>query len=229
MKDLIVKCIKRTLPIFVSFLPVSIVYGVLMETNGYNFLWTGLTSMTVFAGSLQMLMIDFFTSSASYVTVAVMALVVNSRHIFYGIPFVEKWKDYGAWKYFLIFALPDEAFSLHILQDEEDEDKAKWMYIITAVLIYAYWVILSSLGGIIGKMITFNTDGLDFCITALIACIALNLLKHSKSPYPALVAIISSAVSILIFGTQYFILPSLIVTVFVLLVLRRRLEAKNAD
>ena len=107
MKQAFLYSLKNSLPIFVSFLPVGLAYGIVMQTAGYNWLWTAGTCATVLAGSLQFLMVSFFAGGASLLAVAAMALLLNSRHIFYGIPFIEKWKGYGFWRYFLIFALPE--------------------------------------------------------------------------------------------------------------------------
>ena len=111
MKQAFLYSLKKSLPVLVSFIPVGLAYGILMQTSGYNWIWTAGTCVSVFAGSLQFLMVSFFAGGVSLLTVAAMALLLNSRHIFYGIPFIEKWKGYGKWRYFLIFALPDEAFS----------------------------------------------------------------------------------------------------------------------
>ena len=113
---------KHSIPILIGFIPVGLAYGVLMQANGLNWLWTGASSILIFAGSLQFLAVSFFAGGVSLITVAIMALLLNSRHIFYGIPFIEKWKDYGPWKLFLIYALPDEAFSLHCSNDFDDGD-----------------------------------------------------------------------------------------------------------
>ena len=99
--------LRHSLPIFAGFIPLGLAYGVLMQNAGYNALWTGAVCLFPFSGSLQFLMISFFTGSVSLVTVAVMALLVNSRHIFYGISFIETFRRFGAWKYYLIYTLCD--------------------------------------------------------------------------------------------------------------------------
>ena len=122
MKNAFRYSLKHSIPILIGFIPVGLAYGVLMQANGLNWLWTGASSILIFAGSLQFLDVSFFAGGVSLITVAIMALLLNSRHIFYGIPFIEKWKDYGPWKLFLIYALPDEAFSLHCSNDFDDGD-----------------------------------------------------------------------------------------------------------
>ena len=221
--------LKHSLPILVSFIPVGIVYGVLMSINGYNAIWSAGCSLFVFAGSLQYLMIDFMTGTESYLTVAVMAFILNSRHIFYGIPFIEKWKDYGICKYFLIFALPDEAFSLHISNEITDDMNEKYVFIFNALLTLLYWVVISLLGGLLGSLIVFNTDGMDFALTALFIVIVIEQYKASSTKAPFYVALISSLLSLIIFGPSYFILPSLLVTVVILLVFKEKIEVRMYD
>ena len=227
MKKEFLYSLKHSVPIFISFIPVGLVYGILMSAEGYSWIWSGLCSFTVFAGSLQYLMIDFFTGAASYLTVAIMALLLNSRHIFYGLPFIEKWNKYGKWKYFLMFALPDEAFSLHVSNELEDGMNEKLVFIFNAALVLFYWVALSCIGGIIGNLLTFPTDGMDFALTALFIVIVLEQIKNAESYLPAVIALISSLAGLLILGPAYFILPSLTVTVIALMVFRRKIEVAN--
>ena len=120
--------IKHSFPIFISFIPVGLAYGVLMQSVGYNALWAGACSLFVMAGSLQYLMVSFFAGGVSLATVAVMALMVNSRHIFYGLSFIEKFRSFGLWKYFLIFSLTDENYSLHCSHNFPDDINEKWAY-----------------------------------------------------------------------------------------------------
>ena len=215
--------LRHSLPILISFIPVGIAYGILMQTAGLNWIWTGACSLFIFAGSLQFLAVSFFAGGVSLVTVAVMALLLNSRHIFYGIPFIEQWRRYGAWRLFLIFALPDEAFSLHCSNrfDEDDAEGKKWSFVFDALLILIYWVALSILGALVGSLIPFDTAGIDFALTALFIVILIEQLKApGKSALPALIAAVSSGICLLCFGPSGFILPSLMITVLGLIVFR---------
>lgn len=215
---------KRTIPIVVGFFPLGVAYGILMADAGYNFLWSGAVSLTVLAGSLQFLMVSFLTGSVPLVTVAVMALLLNSRHIFYGLSFIEKFKSWGALKYFLIFGLTDETYSLLCsLEPVEGVDEKK-AAVIMAALVWLYWTAFSALGGLIGGLISFNTTGIDFALTALFVVILLDRLRGEAGAPPAVVAVVSSVLCILIFGAGNFILPSLVITSAALTALRPRLE-----
>ena len=219
--------LRHSLPIFAGFLPLGLAYGVLMQNAGYNALWTGATCLFVFAGSLQFLMISFFTGSISYVTVAVMALLVNSRHIFYGISLIEKFRNFGLWKYYLIYSLTDENYSLHCSAKMEEGMDEKWTYIFTATLTLLYWTVSCVLGSLIGTLITIDMTGVDFALTALFVTILLDQLKDAVSRLPAVVAMFSSIICLLIFGPDNFILPSLIITVAALTVLRHTIATEK--
>ena len=219
--------LRHSLPIFAGFLPLGLAYGVLMQNAGYNALWTGATCLFVFAGSLQFLMISFFTGSVSYVTVAVMALLINSRHIFYGISLIEKFRNFGLWKYYLIYSLTDENYSLHCSAKMEEGMDEKWTYIFTATLTLLYWTVSCVLGSLIGTLITIDMTGVDFALTALFVTILLDQLKDAVSRLPAVVAMFSSIICLLIFGPDNFILPSLIITVAALTVLRHTISTEK--
>ena len=184
-------------------------------------------SLPIFAGSLQFLMISFFTGSVSYVTVAVMALLINSRHIFYGISLIEKFRNFGLWKYYLIYSLTDENYSLHCSAKIDEGMNEKWTYIFTATLTLLYWTVSCVLGSLIGTLITIDMTGVDFALTALFVTILLDQLKDAVSRLPAVVAMFSSIICLLIFGPDNFILPSLIITVAALTVLRHTIATEK--
>lgn len=214
---------KRSIPIMIGFFPVGIAYGILMSNAGYNFLWSAGCSAIVFAGSLQMLMVSFFAGGIPIITVAVTALLLNSRHIFYGLSFIEKFRDYGPWKYFLIFSLADENYSVLCMSSGEDTDE-KTVNISSSLFVYFYWIFFSALGGLCGELITFDTTGIDFALTALFTVILVDQLRGAKSAIPAVLAVASSVACILIFGADDFLLPSLCVTVAGLMLLRPKLS-----
>ena len=223
LKNSFFYALRRSVPILVGYFPVGIAYGVLMSQLGYHCLWSVFSSSIVYAGALQMLMVSFLATNMPILTVAVTALLLNSRHIFYGISFIEKFKQYGFWKCFLIFTLSDESYSLLCAYKDTDGVDEKWVHIFSGVLIWLYWVIFSGLGGMIGQLITFNTTGIDFALTALFVVILVEQLEGKKNLMPAVIGAASSAVWIAIIGADNFLLPSLITTVVVLLCCKKRL------
>ncbi len=216
--------LERSVPILIGFFPVGTVYGLMMSAAGYNFLWSAAASLFVYAGSLQMLMISFFQSDMSILTIAVTALLLNSRHMFYGLSFIEKFRSYGGWKWFLIYGMPDESYSLLCSYVPREGAEEKWVHIFSTGLIWLYWIAFSVLGGLVGQLITFDTTGIDFALTALFIVILLDQIKSTGMKLPALIGGVSSMLCIIILGRDNFLLPSLAVTVLVLLLLRNKLE-----
>jgi len=229
MKKTFLYALKNSFPIFISWIPVALAYGVLMEESGYNFLWAGGISLTVYAGSLQFLMVSFFTGAESFLTVAVMALLLNSRHIFYGLPFIERFRKFGIWRGYLIYSLCDESFSLLCSLKAEDGIDEKWASVLSAVLLHSYWVVLSMVGALIGSLITFDTTGIDFALTALFIIIVIEQLKGADTALPAIIAFASSIICLAVIGASNFILPSLVITVSLLVVFKKRLEAAEKE
>lgn len=219
----------HSIPILIGFFPVGIAYGLLMQQAGYNFLWSGACSLFVLAGSLQFLMVTFFAGSVSLATVAVLALLLNSRHIFYGLSFIDKFRSFGPWRWFLIYSLCDENYSLHCSHDFGPDVNEKWAYVLTAAFVTFYWVALSMLGGLVGALIPFDTTGIDFALTALFTVIVVDQLRGARTRIPAVVAAVSSIGALLLLGPDKFLLPSLLVTVAALTLLRPVLELKYAE
>ena len=200
--------------------PVGVAYGILMENAGYSFVWSAFTSLFVYAGALQMLMVSFFINNIPMFTVMITALLLNSRHLFYGISFVEKFQKYGLWKYLLIYGMSDENYSLLCSYKEKPDVEEKLVHIFSALLIWFYWIVFSTLGGIAGKLIPFNTTGIDFALTALFVVILIEQIKGTESKIPGMVGGLSSIIWILIAGAENFLLPSLLTTVSVLVFLK---------
>lgn len=221
--------LERSIPIMVGYFPVGVAYGILMENAGYGFEWSLLSSLFVYAGSLQMLMVSFLANNIPLFTVMVTALLLNSRHLFYGISFIEKFKDYGLWKYFLIFTLSDENYSLLCSYKDKEGVEEKWVHIFSACLIWIYWIIFSGLGGLVGKLITFNTTGIDFALTALFVVILIEQIKGSESGIPAMAAVVSSGAWILIAGADNFLLPSLLTTVSALIFMKNKISITDRE
>ena len=199
---------ERSIPIMVGYFPVGVAYGILMENAGYNFIWSLFSSLFVYAGSLQMLMVSFLANNIPVLTVMITALLLNSRHLFYGISFIEKFKKYGLWKYFLIFTLSDESYSLLCSYKEREDVDEKWVHIFSGFLIWVYWIVFSGLGGLAGKLITFDTTGIDFALTALFVVILIEQIKGCESRIPGIAAALSSILWIFIAGADGFLLPS---------------------
>ena len=213
----------KTIPVLLGYLFLGLAFGLLLQEAGYSFWWALLSSGIVYAGSIQFVLVEFLSGGTGLLTVAVMTLLINSRHAFYGLSFVEKFRKMKTYPY-MIFSLTDETYSLLCsLKVPEGIDEKKAMFLI-ALFDQLYWVAGSVLGAALGQVLPFDMKGIDFAMTALFVTIFVDQWREAKSHLPAIVGLCSAAVCLLIFGGSNFILPSLIITVGILMALKGRLE-----
>ncbi len=217
-----------TLPVLLGFIPLGIAFGLLMDAAGYNLFWSFFMSLFVYAGSAQFLGVELLTSMASLGQVAVMTLILNFRHLVYGLSMLEKYRGMGKRKLYMIFSLPDETYALlSSAQVPEGVDPHDY-YFAVAVLDHIYWVTGSVLGGLLGAALTINTQGADFAMTALFVVIAVGQWEEAKSHLPALLGLGAAILSLLIFGPDRFLIPALAVIIATLLVLLKKVEGAAA-
>lgn len=216
----------NTIPILMGYLFIGMVFGILLKSKGYNFLWAILMSGSIYAGSMQFVAINFLTSKFSIATVIMMTLMINARHLFYGLSMLDKFRDMGKRKLYMIFSLTDETFSVLTSAEPPQGVNKNWFYFFIALLNHFYWIIGSALGAVIGALWSFNTKGIDFVITALFVVILINQWKANRNNIPALIGIFSSLICLILFGSSNFIVPSMILILTILTVFRRLIEAR---
>ncbi|HKM01213.1 MAG TPA: AzlC family ABC transporter permease [Sedimentibacter sp.] len=217
----------HTIPIFTGFIFIGIAYGILMNSKGYGFGWSLLFSLVVFAGSSQYVAITFLTSVFNPVYALMMSLMINARHLFYGISLIEKFRDTGKLKPFLIFGLCDETFSVVCSAEPPEGVNKGWFMFFITFLNYIYWALGSTLGGLIGSMVSFNTKGLDFVLTALFVVIFIGQWKSQKDHKPAIIGVACTFICLIAFGPNNFIIPSMIAIIAALTVLKKDTEKKR--
>lgn len=200
----------KTVPVMVGYLFLGAAYGILMKVNGYGFGWVAASSILIYAGSLQYLEVSLLTGLVNPVYAFLMGLMINARHLFYGISMLGKYKDLKKWKTYLIFALTDETFSVLCEEQVPEELDKEQVYLWVAALDHFYWVLGSVTGCLIGSMMTFNTTGLDFALTALFVVSFTDQWKGQKNHRPALVGLLASAACVVVFGADRFIIPAMI-------------------
>lgn len=213
----------HTIPVLTGFLFLGIAYGILMNSKGYGFGWTVLMSSLAFAGSAQYVAIYFLTSVFNPIYALLLTLVVNARHLFYGISLLDKYKDTGKFKPYLIFGLCDETFSIICSTDPPEGIDRNWFMFFITLLDHCYWVLGSALGGLLGYMVSFNTKGLDFVLTALFVVIFIGQWKTQENHGPAVIGVVCTVICLAIFGQGNFIIPSMIAILAVLTIFRKRL------
>lgn len=219
----------HAIPVIASFTFLGTAYGVLMSASGYGPGWALLMSAIAYCGSMQFVAISILCAAFNPAQTFVMAIMVNARHLFYGLSMLKKYQGMGKLKFFLIYWLCDETFSINCCTEPPRGVDKAWFYFFVSFINYAVWVVSSFLGGLIGNLITFNTEGIDFALTALFVVIFLNGWKEKKNRVPAVIGMVCSVVSILIFGAEQFIIPAMVLLLVVLTAGRGKLEKLNHE
>lgn len=214
-----------TIPVLAGYLFLGMGYGILMNSIGYGLGWTTLMSLLIFAGSIQYVAIALFTSAFNPIYTLLITLVVNARHLFYGISMLERFKGAGRLKPYLIFGLTDETFSILSTTDPPEGVERKWFQFFVTLLNHCYWVTGSALGSLLGSVVTFNTDGLDFVLTALFTVIFIDQWRGTKNHAPALIGLGATLLCLQIFGSEHFIIPAMALILLLLTVFRKRIDA----
>lgn len=213
----------NTIPVLTGFLTLGMAYGVLMQTKGYGVLWSFLMSTIAFCGSMQFVAITLLTAAFNPLQAFIMSIMVNARHLFYGISMLDKYKGLGKARIFLIFSLCDETFSISSSVEPLPGVNRKYFYIIISLMNYIYWITGTVLGAVLGNMITFDTTGLDFALTALFIVLFLEQWKKTENRIPAIIGIIGTVVSIAAFGNENPVIPAMII-ILITLTVRRKVE-----
>lgn len=225
MKQTIRFAFYKSIPVLLGYVFLGFAFGLLLQEAGYSFWWALLSSVIVYAGSIQFVLVEFLSGGTSLPVIAVMTLLINSRHAFYGLSFVEKFRRMKTYPY-MVFSLTDETYSLLCsLKTPEGVDEKKAMFFIS-LFDQLYWIGGSVLGGVLGQLLPFDMTGIDFAMTALFVTIFVDQWREARTHLPAVIGLISSVVCLLIFGGNNFILPSLIITVGLLMALRNRIEGR---
>lgn len=223
LRDAFKAAFPYTIPMLASVLALGITYGVLMQTKGYGVLWSTLMSVLAFCGSMQFAAISMLTTAFTPIQAFILSFLVNARHLFYGISMLDKYRGMGKIKGFLIYVLADETFSVCCTVEPSSQIVRKYFYFWVSFLVYIYWVGGTFLGGILGNFIKFNTEGLDFALTALFTVLFLEQWRKPENRPAAIIGIVCSVISLLIFGQTNFIIPTMIFMVIVLMAGRKKL------
>ena len=201
----------KTIPIMVGYVFLGMAYGILMSVNGFGVFWAALNSLIVYTGSLEFIGVNFLAAAVSPVTAFVMALMISARHIFYGLSMLGKYQNVSKkLKPYLIFTLTDETFSIVCEEEPPETISREWVYFWMSFLDQMYWIAGSVIGAALGSVISFNTKGLDFALTALFVMIFTEQWIGQKRHWPAVTGVVCSVICLNVFGQSAFIIPTMI-------------------
>ncbi|NLW65038.1 MAG: branched-chain amino acid ABC transporter permease [Clostridiales bacterium] len=221
MKEEMSFAFRRTVPVLFGYLFLGTAFGLMLQSAGYNFIWAIFISMFVYTGSGQFALVGLLSGGAGLFTTAVMQLSINSRHMFYGLSFIEKFKRMGKLYPYMIFSLTDETYSLLCSTAVPGNADEKKVFFLIALFDQIYWIAGSALGALIGQLIPFNSSGVEFAMTALFIVIFVEQWIAAKNHMPAIVGAVCGIICFLIFDPSNFILPALVTTVAVLTMYRQ--------
>lgn len=214
----------NTIPIFAGFLFLGIAYGIYMNQSGFKFYYPMFMSFIIFAGSVEFATVSWLLGSFDPVNIFFLTLMINARHLFYGLSMLEKYNIPGWKKLYLIYGMCDESFSINATVDvPKGIDKGLFMFFVT-MLNQIYWVSGATIGGIFGSFIPFDTKGIEFVMTALFVVIFLENWLKEKDHSASVIGLFISLICLTVFKGTNFIIPSMIIILSVLTLLRGRLE-----
>ena len=215
---------KSTLPVLAGYLSLGLAFGILMVSKGLSPYLAVFMSVIVFAGSMQFVAVDLLAGAFQPLYAFLLTIVINARHIMYGISMLGRYKNVGGIKPYLIFGLTDETFSILCAPEvEEREDKRRYMLFVT-LLDHSYWVMGTLLGVIAGSLIGFDSKGIDFVMVALFTVIVVDQWRSQTRHLPAIIGAASSLVSLFVFGPSNFIIPAMILMSALLCLFKKRIE-----
>ena len=206
-----------TVPVMTGYLVLGVGFGLLLRQNGFGLGWAFAMSLFIYAGSMQYLAVGLLSGGASLVTAALTTLMVNARHLFYGISMLDTYRGAGKKKPYLIFALTDETYSL-VSGRKLPEGEGKFRYcFLVSLLDQCYWVAGSVLGSAAGMLLPLNLEGIDFALTALFVTVFVEQWLSTKDHKPALTGVGATALCLAVFGQDVFLIPSMALIAGILL------------
>ena len=221
---------KASLPVMAGYVVLGMGFGILLSSKGYSVWWALLMSVFIYAGSMQFVGVDLLSAGASVISTALMTLMVNARHLFYGVSMVGRYRELKGWrKIYMIFGLSDETYSL-VCADPVLPQEADWKdyCLLITMMDRGYWIFGSVVGGLIGNAVTFNSAGIDFSMTALFVSIVVDQWEQNKQHLPAVLGLLVSLVCLFLFGADQFLIPSMVGISALLLLLRKKIEREDA-
>ena len=217
----------QTIPIFTGFWFLGMAYGIYMNASGFSFVYPLCMSLLIYGGSLEFVAVEMLLSPFAPLQTFIMALLIQARHLFYGLSMLDKFKGLGWKKYYLIFGMCDETFSINCSADIPEDVDRGWFYFWVTLLNQFYWSAAATTGGIVGSLLKIDTSGISFVITAMFVVIFLEQWLKEKEHSASLIGLTVSVLCLVVFGPDSFMVPTMVLIVGLLTLLRKPLEKKE--
>jgi 4-azaleucine resistance transporter AzlC len=218
-----------TIPVMTGYLVLGAGFGILMSSKGLAIGWSVLMSAAVFAGSLQYVSVSILTAAFNPLYALILALMINARHLFYGLSMLEKYAGTGRLKPYLVFGLTDETFSLLVSGTKKDDVDSRWFSFFVTLLGHVYWILGSTIGAFAGAVVRFDTKGLDFVLTALFVVIFLDQWRYGKHHIAAIIGIAATILGLFVFGQTNFMIPSLLLILGLITIFRKTIDKGEGE
>ncbi len=225
--DVVSRAFYKSFPVMAGYVVLGIGFGILLRNAGYGVLWAFSMSALIYAGSMQYVGIGLLTGGASVITTIITTIMVNARHLFYSISMINKYKGSGKYKPYLIFALTDETYSLLCDDEGPSRETLNQYRFFVSLFNQCYWVAGSIIGSMLGRVLPFSTAGIEFSMTALFIASFTEQWITSKDHIPALTGLLCTALCLVIFGAEKFLISSMLLITFVLTIIRKREDVKT--
>lgn len=217
----------QTIPIFTGFWFLGMAYGIYMNASGFSFVYPLCMSLLIYGGSLEFVAVEMLLSPFAPLQTFIMALLIQARHLFYGLSMLDKFKGLGWEKYYLIFGMCDETFSINCSADIPEDVDRGWFYFWVTLLNQFYWSAAATTGGIVGSLLKIDTSGISFVMTAMFVVIFLEQWLKEKEHSASLIGLTVSVLCLVVFGPDSFMVPTMVLIVGLLTLLRKPLEKKE--
>ena len=217
----------QTIPIFTGFWFLGMAYGIYMNASGFSFVYPLCMSLLIYGGSLEFVAVEMLLSPFAPLQTFIMALLIQARHLFYGLSMLDKFKGLGWKKYYLIFGMCDETFSINCSADIPEDVDRGWFYFWVTLLNQFYWSAAATTGGIVGSLLKIDTSGISCVMTAMFVVIFLEQWLKEKEHSASLIGLTVSVLCLIVFGPDSFMVPTMVLIVGLLTLLRKPLEKKE--
>ena len=220
------KAFLKSLPVMAGYVVLGIGFGILLRNAGYGVLWSAAMAILIYAGSMQYVGISLLAGGAGILTTILTTVMVNARHLFYSISMIDRYKNAGRYKPYMIFALTDETYSLLCDGETPDPENADLYRFLVSLFNHLYWIAGCSLGSLLGAVLPFSTAGIEFSMTALFIASFTEQWLRTKDHIPALTGLLATFLCLIVFGPENFLIPAMLLITLVLTLLRGRLGRK---
>lgn len=225
-KRLIKDVLKTTFPVLLGYLSIGFAFGVMIQSIGFNFLWAAFMSIVIYGGSMQYVAVDILSNGLSLINVAVISLVVQARHMVYGLSLLDKFKNMGKLKPYMIFSITDETYALLATAKAPENTNPKLYYFLIAMCNHIYWIMGSVIGALVGSLLNFNTKGIDFAMTALFIVICTEQILSYPTKLPTIIGFACGLVALLTFGGDNMLIPAIIAIILILFISKNKIVVK---